>query len=77
MSANHCQAALLSPGTFLSCSLDRFPARLQIANIARMDMKNIIVMKRPPSADSDNLPNHWINVYQPLQDTNGSSLNMR
>jgi len=45
---------------------------VQIANVARADMKNIIVRKRPLSADSDNLPTHWINVYKPLLATNSS-----
>ncbi len=50
---------------------------LQIVNIAKADLHNVIVMKRPPSADADNLPTHWINVYQPLPDGNSSSVNRR
>ena len=50
---------------------------LQIVNIAKADLQNVIVMKRPSSADADNLPTHWINVYQPLPDANSSSVNRR
>ena len=50
---------------------------LQIVNIAKADLHNVMVMKRPPSADADNLPTHWINVYQPLPDGNSSSVNRR
>ncbi|CAL5227540.1 g10529 [Coccomyxa viridis] len=49
----------------------------KIVNIAKADLQNVIVMKRPSSADADNLPTHWINVYQPLPDANSSSVNRR
>lgn len=46
---------------------------MQIANVARTDMKNIIVQRRPSSADADNLPVTWINVYNPV---NSSSIDL-
>ena len=46
---------------------------VQIANVARTDMKNILVQRRPLSADADNLPVTWINVYDPV---NSSSINL-
>ncbi|CAK0753690.1 hypothetical protein CVIRNUC_002239 [Coccomyxa viridis] len=45
----------------------------KIANVARTDMKNILVQRRPLSADADNLPVTWINVYDPV---NSSSINL-
>ena len=46
---------------------------VQIANVARTDVKNILVQRRPSSADADNLPVTWINVYDPV---NSSSINL-
>ena len=62
---------------FFLCSLSDLQHYLQIVNIASADLQNVIVMKRPPSADADNLPTHWINVYQPLPDANSNSSNLR
>jgi hypothetical protein len=84
--AHYCHARLFSTGHAVvnswkaTAALYPLPdlfCSLQIANIASADVKNIIVAKRPSGADADNLPTHWINVYQPLQDANSSSFNSR
>ncbi|EIE23925.1 periplasmic binding protein-like II [Coccomyxa subellipsoidea C-169] len=42
------------------------PLPEKIKSIAKMDLDRIVLPKRPRTADDNNLPNKWINVYQPL-----------
>lgn len=38
----------------------------QIKALTRAGLDNIVLPKRPLDASADNMPNHWINVYEPV-----------
>ena len=70
-----CMSVARPPGSYCLMAL-YFHIRMllvQIANVARTDMKNILVQRRPSSADADNLPVTWVNVYDPV---NSSSISL-